>query len=142
VKEGRVAFYEIEHTSEIGFIAEGETLEEIFADAAKALVEVMTDTGKVKETLQRPVSLEAEDLPQLMHAWLEELNFLSQTEHEFYSRFEVNVEDNRLTATLWGEKIDLERHELRLEVKAVTYGDFYFRKTAEGKWQTRVIIDV
>ena len=77
-----------------------------------------------------------------MHAWLEELNFLSQTEHEFYSRFEVTVNDNELKAVIRGEKIDSEKHELRSEVKAITYGDFYFRKSDAGTWQTQVIVDV
>ncbi len=102
----------------------------------------MTDTVRVGQSVQRSVTLEAQDMGQLMHAWLEELNFLSQTEHEFYSRFEVSIEENRLKATLGGEPIDFEKHELRSEVKAITYGDFYFRKSDKGTWQTQVIVDV
>jgi len=136
-----VSFREIEHTSETGFIAEGETLNEVFVEAARALFEVMADTSNVEARLEHQVELSAPDVEQLIHNWLEELNFLSQTRHELYSYFEVTIDDNRLSATLRGEPIDLHKHRLRLEVKAVTYGDFYLKKKGDG-WETRVIVDV
>jgi SHS2 domain-containing protein len=134
-------FREIEHTSETGFVADGGSLEEVFAEAGRALFEVMTDISGIDPAVERKVALEGEDLPGLMHAWLEELNFLSQTEHEFYVDFDVRIEETRLSAVLGGEPIDFKKHKRRLEVKAVTYGDYYFRKIDDG-WQVRVVLDV
>jgi len=37
-----------EHTADVGIIARGNTLEEAFSNAAKAVFEVMTDTSKVE----------------------------------------------------------------------------------------------
>jgi len=134
-------FREIEHTSETGFIAEAGTLNELFAEAGKALTDVMTDVTKVEPKIKREVELEADSLSDLMHIWLEELNYLSQTEHEFYSAFKVEVTDNCLKAIIRGEAIDLKKHEQRSEVKAVTYGEYKLEKTGE-EWLTRVIIDI
>ena len=136
-----MVFREIEHASETGFIAQADTLEELFSEAAKALFEVMTDTAKIRHSIERDVSLDASDAQQLLHEWLEELNFLSQTEREFYNCFEVAIADNRLSAAVRGESIEQGRHEMRAEVKAVTYGDFYLKKTGD-KWEARVILDV
>ena len=134
-------YREIEHTAECGFIAEGATLAGIFKDAATALFEVVTDTSKVEPAIERYVELEAGDLAELMHVWLEELHYMSETEHEFYSSFDVEVTETGLFATVRGEKIDPQKHEMRSEIKAVTYGDYYFKKTKDG-WETRVVVDV
>jgi SHS2 domain-containing protein len=134
-------YREIDHTAESGFIAEGATLAEVFADAAKALFEVVTDTSKVEPAVERRVTLEAEDAAELMHVWLEELHYMSETEHEFYGAFDVEATETGLSAVVRGEKVDPQKHELRSEIKAVTYGDYYFRKTADG-YETRVVVDV
>ncbi len=134
-------YREIDHTAESGFIATGATLDEVFSDAAKALFEVVTDTSKLKPVVERHVELEAEDAGELMHVWLEELHYMSETEHEFYGEFDVEAAETGLSATVRGEKVDPQKHELRSEIKAVTYGDYYFRKTQDG-WETRVVVDV
>lgn len=136
-----MTFHEIEHTSETGFIAESDTLEGVFVESAKALFEVMTDIAGVHRALSRTVRLEAEDTEQLLHAWLEELNFLCQTEREFYSGFGVGFAESSLSAQIYGEPIDASRHEIRSEVKAVTYSDYYLKETDKG-WQARVILDI
>jgi len=51
---------------------------------------------------------------------------------EVYVEFEPSVEGGHLDAVLRGEAIDLERHDLRIEVKAVTWHDFEFRTTPRG----------
>ena len=134
-------YREIEHTAECGFIAEAETLAGVFKDAATALFEVVTDTSKVEPAVERRVELEAEDAAELMHVWLEELHYMSETEHEFYGGFDLEVTETGLCATVRGEKIDPGKHEMRSEIKAVTYGDYYFRETKDG-YETRVVVDV
>lgn len=38
-----------------------------------------------------------------------------------FSRFELTLDDTRLTATAWGESVDVARHRPAVEVKGATY---------------------
>jgi SHS2 domain-containing protein len=46
-----------------------------------------------------------------------------------------------LTATARGEPIDLKRHEIDVEVKAITWCGFKVERTADG-WLAEVIVDI
>jgi SHS2 domain-containing protein len=46
-----------------------------------------------------------------------------------------------VTAIAHGEKIDPGRHEIKTEIKAVTYHGLYLRQTERG-WEAQVIFDV
>ena len=51
------------------------------------------------------------------------------------------VEPTRLTATLFGEEFDAERHGLKVEVKTPTYHEYRIEKTDSG-YRATVILDV
>ena len=46
-----------------------------------------------------------------------------------------------MTAEAYGEVIDRERHELLVDVKAVTMHHFKVEETAEG-WTATVVLDI
>ena len=58
-----------------------------------------------------------------------------------FSRFEVKVRPDGLTAAAWGEELDRERHELGHEVKAITYHGLKVEETANG-WLAELIVDI
>lgn len=115
----------LEHTADVYVSAWGDTIEEAFANAAKATMEVITDTGKVEPEKDFEVSLEAGDMESLLYLWLEEVIFMVDAEGRLFSGFQVSEvtggEESRLYATLKGEEFDPARHEQRQAVKAVTY---------------------
>jgi SHS2 domain-containing protein len=115
----------LEHTADVYVKAWGDSLEEAFAAAAKAMMEVITDTGKVEPEQDFEVSLEAGDLESLLYLWLEEVIFMVDAEGLLFSGFQVSEvtggEEALLSATLSGEEFDSARHEQRQAVKAVTY---------------------
>ncbi len=51
------------------------------------------------------------------------------------------VSDTHLEATLRGEKLDPERHQLGQEIKAVTYHKLVVEER-EGKWYGQVVLDI
>lgn len=113
-------------TADVGFWAHGMDLEEAFQNAARAMFEVMTDTAQIKPTTKREVMVESEDKKALLYDWLSELLFLHDYEGRVFSKFSVNIipegpESFRLQGEVWGEEFHQGTHEVRDEVKAVTF---------------------
>ena len=74
--------------------------------------------------------------------WLSELNYLFFTQREIYKRFRIEtITDDRIKARAFGEQIDLDRHEIYTEVKAVTYHQLYIKEIQNG-WEAQVIFDL
>ncbi len=116
-----VRYEEIEHTADVGIRAYGKTASEIFAAAAEGLFSLIANPAKVQPKGEVEIRLKADDLPQLLVAWLSELLFLHETQHLLLVKFEVRVRATSLRARAWGETIDKRKHELKLAIKAVTY---------------------
>ena len=136
-----VPFEVIEHTADVGIVARGRTLEELFAHAAEGMFHFLISADTVRPDQRRRVAVEAEDLPGLLVAWLNELLVLLNAEGFVPRAFEVrDVSGGRLEADVWGEPVDPRRHRFRLDVKAATYHQLEVRR--DGLWQARVIFDV
>ncbi len=130
-------------TADVAFEAYGKTLDELFANSALAMFEVMVDTSKVEKRMEKKINVEGEDLESLMFNWLNELLYLYGAEGLVFSHFDVKVyrENFKLEAKVFGEKIDPERHEVKTEVKAATYHKLKVWNE-DGIWKARVILDI
>lgn len=134
-------FEVIDHTADVGIVAHGETLPELFANAAAGMMHFMIPSEAVKSRTSRPLTVEADDLSGLLVAWLNELLVLLNADGFIPAAFEVQeVNERRLAAVVWGEPVDPSRHQFRLDVKAATYHQVDVRKNDE--WNARVIFDV
>ncbi len=130
-------------TADVAFEAYGKTLDELFANSALAMFEVMVDTSKVEKRMEKKINVEGEDLESLMFNWLNELLYWYGAEGLVFSHFDVKVyrENFKLEAKVFGEKIDPERHEVKTEVKAATYHKLKVWNE-DGIWKARVILDI
>lgn len=111
----------LEHTADIKFKAYGSNLEECFENAALAFSETITDTSKVKPSIKKEFKIKSEDKKALLYDFLEELLIIHETENFLFNKFKIRIQDNTLTAAVWGEK--LKNHETRNLVKAITYSE-------------------
>ena len=131
-------------TADILFDAFGETLEECFSNAGKAVFEVMSDTSIVKPDEREEFEITSKDEKSLLFDFLNELIYLSDCRKMFFSSFNLKITRTdsglSLKAVCFGEKINPKRHELRTEVKACTYHSMDVKKN--GKWRARVLLDV
>jgi SHS2 domain-containing protein len=123
-KTGKFKF--LEHTADVYIAAHGKNLEEAFENAALAMFEVITDTEKVSPHEEDSVEVEAEDEYALLYNWLEALLVKFEVNDMLYSKFKIShleetAEGFRLKATVWGEKLNAEKHAQKVAVKAVTY---------------------
>ncbi|MFC1914684.1 archease [Chloroflexota bacterium] len=131
----------IEHTADVGIIARGVSLNQTFANAARALFSIITRLENVAEVLHRDIELVASDQESLLVDWLNELIYLFDTENVLFKRFEISELNNtRLKARSYGEKVDKSRHELKTGVKAATYHMLRIDK-GDG-WQAQVLFDI
>ncbi len=115
--------YEIvDHTADVAIVARGADVGEAFANAGRALLSLVTDPDSVAEVEERRIELSADDLGDLLVAWLNELIYLFDAENLLLSGFDVRpVGDTGLVATVSGERVDKTRHRIKLGVKAATH---------------------
>ena len=131
-----------DHTADLGLRIRSATEELLFVEAAEALLaSIVEDPTSVQPTTKVEISLQEDDREYLLFDWLKELLFRFDAEHWLFSRFEVQLNGTGLKATVWGEPLDLDRHELNHEVKAITYHGLKLEQTEDG-WLAEVIVDI
>jgi SHS2 domain-containing protein len=132
--------------ADVAFEAWGSTLAEMFTAASEATIQVMVaESASVAPRVRREVRLEAEAIDLLLFELLQELIFYKDAEQLLLRLLEANVEERgdgwTLSAVLGGEPINPSRHELLVDVKAVTLHRFLV-EPFEGGWKAFVILDI
>ncbi len=131
-----------DHTADMGIRVFGQTEEEVFANAAYALFDQLTDLRKVGDGATQEISVEGADREDLLIRWLGELLFLSQSRGFLFKEFSIlHLESNFLRAIARGEIFDPSRHRLETEIKAVTYHQVEVKQKDKG-WEAKVIFDI
>lgn len=133
-------------TADIAFRAWGKDLEEVFTAAGDATINVMIDNLDaiaLQET--RTFSLENDELDMLLFNFLQEFIYYKDSELLLLRAQQVEISEkdglHQLSAVTKGEKLDRDRHEQRVDVKAVTLHQFQLEKTDDG-WTAIVILDI
>lgn len=132
----------LDHTADLGIEVEGPSLEELFARAGEAIFELMVELDTVDAAVSRHLVIEGSDLADLWVNYLREVLYLWGGESLLMKKVQIiNLTETSLEATLYGEPYNSRKHELMMEIKAVTYHQAEVVRTPEG-WKGRVIFDV
>ncbi len=132
----------IEHTADVGIMAYGRDLAELFANAALALFSLITDARSIEQKAQRKAEVSGKDTENLLVEWLNDLIYIFDVERMVFSRFDVSeLTGTRLQAVCHGENLDPSKHRLKMGVKAATYHMLALDKE-RGIYRARVILDV
>ena len=135
-------FETFDHTADVGLIARGATLEDVFVNAARGLFHIIAGDARIEPTRRLEVEVTAPDREALLVAWLNELIFHFETTHLVFAAFEIGaLTDERLTATIAGLPMDELDEPLEMELKAATYHGLAVRVTDAG-WEAEVLFDV
>ncbi len=135
-------FETFEHTADLGLRIRAADLDTLFTEAAQVLFSVLVeDLGTVRPAQAVEVRIDGDERDLLLFDWLKELLYHFDAEHLLFSRFEVKVRQDGLSATAWGEPLDRSRHVLDHEVKAITYHGLRV-EPVEGGWEAEVIVDI
>lgn len=131
----------LEHTADIGLRISADSLNNLFAEAAKGLFSLLIENvNDICESRQLTIELQADRLDDLLFDWLSELLYCFEVRKLVLSRFDVNITQTRLHATVFGEPCS-QRHILSHEVKAVTYHQLFVTQTPQDCC-AQVILDI
>ena len=123
---------------DVGLRAFGKSRQEVFVHAAMGMYSLITNTDLLKDQKSITVSVESHSLDGLLVSWLNELIFHFDAYGfigkriiitEFTTSITLPLKEEgwagvrlfRITATVYGEEFDSERHEGKLLIKAATY---------------------
>jgi SHS2 domain-containing protein len=135
-----MSFEELPHTADILVRIKAETLEELFTESVRALMEVMYG-GRRDGNDVHEIAIASHDPASLLVAFLSEVLFLSESDLFVVSACTVTMEDTSLRACLTGEKFDPERHSGGTEVKGISYSGIAIEKGSDG-YQVDILFDV
>jgi SHS2 domain-containing protein len=129
-------------TADVAFVAHGKDLNELFANSALAMFEVMVNTRQIKPKIEKKIKVKTEDLKSLLFSWLNELLVYVDGENLAFSKFDVEINEKKyeLVAKCKGEEINRKKHETRTAVKSCTYHQMKIEKRKE--WSAQVILDI
>lgn len=132
----------LEHTADVGFEAFGSTREEVFANAAGALMNLIVEVESVAPGETVTVEIHGPDPENVLVNWLSELIYLHDAEGWLFRDFEIRrLRDDSLRALARGEKFQQSKHRIKLLVKAITYHQLALEKSATG-WRAQVYVDI
>ena len=116
-----------DHTADVQVRSWGSSLEEAFSQTAYSLMSTITpNLKKITPIVEREINVEAEDKEALLFDFLSEFLYIFDVDELVFNQICVHsiekFNDNyKMRATLKGEKFDLNKHEIGIEVKAITY---------------------
>ena len=123
----------IDHTADIGIEVFGAQLADVFVHSAQGMMAIITESSDILPKERREISLQAINLEELIVAWLRELHFIYEIDNILFCRYTIqSVNETQIEAVAWGEPVDLDRHRILTEIKAVTYHELSVKKTDEG----------
>jgi tRNA nucleotidyltransferase (CCA-adding enzyme) len=130
------------HVADIGVRGTGRSLAEAFEQAALAMTAVIVDPGDVAELGEVAIEVSAPDDELLLTEWLNALVYEMATRHMLFARFEVKIRGDSLSATAWGEPIDVARHQPTVEIKGATFTELRVWRSDDGLWHAQCVVDV
>jgi SHS2 domain-containing protein len=158
-------FRYLDHITDVIIEAFGTTLEEAFVNSAKGLVNTMFDINYPhNEQLAcnlRELEIEAKgyDYNSLLYDWLEKVLLIVLVDRILVSSFKIKILSptspnakipNTGDQSFWafylegvarGEPISLDRHEYKVEVKAITYHGMEV-KQENDRFVTKFLVDL
>ncbi len=136
----------LEHTADIGIEVQGQSLEQLFQNAAEGLTSLYINQKKIDTQFKKEIHLEAVDIETLLFRWLNEFLFLFDAEKFILSTvFTIGIIPSAhglsLDATVVGYTFDPIHHEMKTYVKAVTYHHMEIISEV-GMYRARFYVDV
>ncbi len=132
----------LEHPADMGIEATGETLAQAFEQAASGMMSIILDVSTIEKKETRSINLQAGDIEQLLVKWLTEILYFYDGQQFVACSFSIHIlKETDLEATINGEQFQAEKHQTKLDVKAVTYHQILVQQN-ESEARVRVYFDI
>ena len=135
--------YEIlDHTADVCLRIYGKSFGELFENAARAMMELITDREKINPSQEIEIEVRGETKEELLVHCLQEILFLHEVKKIVFKDFRLNlISETHAKGKAIGEKIDINKHELSFDIKAVTYHNLKM-EPINDKLKVDIVFDV
>ena len=126
-----MSYKTLEHTTDAIIEVTANNLKEAFEIAGISAIEIILDSSKVEENSSRNLIVKGKDLKYLLYNWLEEIIILTITDGFAGKRILLEItknEEYQINAEIFGEEIDLRKHEFKVEIKSPTFHEMEIKQ--------------
>ncbi len=135
----------IDHTADVLFEAEGATLSELFEQCALAVEDTQVDLSNIAPAITKEITGKNKNIEHLLFDFLDDLLFYKDSEMLIFSKFVVEVkqegEEYVLSCQASGETLNPDKHEQKVDVKAITMHMFEVKQEGDV-WKANVLVDI
>ena len=138
-----MSYKTLEHTTDAIIQVTANNLKEAFQIAGISVIDTILDSSKVEENSSRNLIVKGKDLKYLLYNWLEEMIILTITDGFAGKRILLEItknEDYQIEAKVFGELIDLKKHEFKVEIKSPTFHEMEIENN--GKVRMKYLLDL
>ncbi len=129
-----------DHDADVGIIGRGNTLEQAFESAARAMFGVMVDVAAVRNESMVHFDFDETDAELALVTWLNLLLAHARESQMVFGHFHVRHEGNTWHCEAEGQRWEREM-ERGTEVKGATLTMLSVKQNA-GMWEARCVVDV
>ncbi len=135
----------IEHPADIAVEITAESIEELFETGAEAWKASVLENSSAEIPFEFMIETESSTLEELLVEFLSELNFMLFSKKLVYSKTKSLIIDEnnnyKLKAMLYFEDFNPSWHQLKNEIKAITYHQMKIVKTG-NTYSSKLILDI
>ena len=126
-----MSYKTLEHATDAIIEVTADNLQEAFQIAGISVIETILDISKVDEVDSKKLVVKGKDLKYLLYNWLEEIIILTITEGFAGKRIIIDIlrnENYEIHAEVFGESIDLKKHQFKVEIKSPTFHEMEIKE--------------
>ncbi|MEA1948519.1 MAG: archease [Thermodesulfobacteriota bacterium] len=132
----------IDHTADFGIHVYGSDSKELFANAAWALFDIITEIDQLAGLDSCHIEVSGYDWSDLMVNWLREVLYLWNGKELLVKKARIlSLSGNELAATVEFDPFNPDLHVIKTEIKAVTYHQIQVNSSPSG-WEAIIICDI
>ena len=139
IPDTRAAFELVEHSGDVKLRALGQTLEDVFANAARGMMAFMfgDEILNARAEQREFIRIESADREALLVDWLSELLYRAASRYHAYVDFRIRTMDERRLAA----DVGIAAAEALDDIKAVTHHELAIRQV-DGRFEGVVVFDL
>ena len=126
-----MSYKTLEHATDAIIEVTADNLKEAFEIAGISVIETILDISKVDENNSKKLIVKGKDLKYLLYNWLEEIIILTITDGFAGKRIVIDIlknENYEIHAEIFGEMINLKKHEFKVEIKSPTFHEMEIKE--------------
>jgi SHS2 domain-containing protein len=128
-------------TADIGIRAWGNTINELFENAAIAVTSLIIDPNNIEKKIQKDIQVHGNDLSSLLINWITELLILRDSEGILFSSLKVEISKDKKSLRVKALGNNAFSVKFEMDIKAITYSLFELEKK-NGGYYLQFVLDI